>query len=147
MALQRLYQEVTVTSPASETTEIAADIFDDLLDYDWFSVDADLTGATGGTLDVYIQRWVENDVWRDWIAFPQIAAGVAVAYYSAQSGGNTTIQAVGNGTDSAATPALAANSFVGGHPGRKARVVLVAGAATSAGASQVIRLTAWKSRH
>lgn len=141
--MRRFVQTITDTSPGSASTAIG-DTVKGLADFDWFSVDAQLVGATGGTLDVYLQRKVDSDLWADWLHFPQLTAGAAAVKYSAQSGSDKTIHAVGNGSDaSAGTPALAANTLVGGHPGDQLRAVYVAGAGTSAGAAVVIKVCGW----
>jgi hypothetical protein len=56
------------------------------------------------------------------------------------TGANTTITTVGTGT----SPVLAANTFLGGHPGNQVRALYVAGAGTAAGAAQSIEITAWR---
>ena len=132
-------------SPAAASTAIG-DVVMGLNAYDAFLIDADLVGATGGVLDVYLQRKIADNVWRDWLHFTQLTAGAAAVRYSVSTapGIANTIVAVGTGTDSAATPALAANTFIGGHPGDAVRAVYVAGASTSAGASITIRIRGWQ---
>jgi hypothetical protein len=144
---------ISDTTPASASTAVSAVTAGGLDDFDWFTVDAQLVGATGGTLDVYLQRQVALDaevtggVWADWLHFPQLSSGAGAVKYSAITGSSTTITVVGNATDaSGATPALAANTFVGGHPGNKLRAVYVAGTSTSAGAAVKIYITGWKRR-
>lgn len=133
---------VTATSPATATTGVATITANGLDRFDWFTVDAVLTGGTGGTLDVYLQRDVAG-TWVDWIHFAQLSAGAAairktVDSKSAAAGPVT----VGSGT----SPALAAGSCSCCHPGEKVRVLFVAGASTSAGASQTITLTGFRRR-
>ena len=142
---------VTWTSPASATTEINATEFRGLLKYDWFTVDAKLTGGTGGSLDIYLQRLVYFtsagvETWADWIHFPQKAAAAAATYYTVTPQSNASIVAVGTGAAASATPALAVNTTVGGHPGQRLRIVSVANSGTSAGASQTIWLRCWRNR-
>lgn len=136
---------ITGTTPASASTAIVGERQGSLLPFDWFTIDASLVGATGGVLDVYLQRQVTTDVWADWLHFTQLTAGAAAVRYSAVSGYDRQLIAVGVGTDSSpGTPALAAGSFVGGHPGQWLRCVAVAGASTSAGAAITIRITGWR---
>jgi len=141
--------ELTGTSPASAITALGS-VARGLDAYDDFTIDARLTGATGGTLDVYLQRKVADDVWVDWLHFAQVSAAAAAASFSTCTSGRTALStgqvlAVAQGTDSSAgTPALTAGAFVGGHPGQAVRVVFVAGASTSAGAAQTVRITARK---
>lgn len=139
------------TSPSSASQTTIGDYCKGLLAYDWFTIDALLVGATGGTLDVYLQRQVAMDsevsggVWVDWLHFTQLASGASAVRYSVQSGANNTINTVASATDSSAgTPALSAGSFVGGHPGDKVRAVYVSGSGTSAGAAVKIYITGWR---
>lgn len=128
-------------SPAGAST-VAGTVIRGLKKYDFFTIDAAITGATGGVLDVYLQREVggaQSGVWRDWCRFTQAAAGAAVAYYYLSSGVTTDITAVGT----ALVPVIAANTFLGGHPGDAVRALYVAGSSTSAGATQTIIITGW----
>lgn len=138
---------ISDTTPATASTAIGG-IARGLDAYDAFLIDADLVGATGGTLDVYLQRKVAPDTWRDWLHFTQLTAGNAAVRHSVSTapGISNTIVVVGIGTDSTATPALAANTFIGGHPGEAVRAVYVAGASTSAGAAVTIRIRGWQRR-
>lgn len=144
MASRQTYL-ITGTSPSTASTAIVGQRVGSLLPWDWFTIDADLIGATGGTLDVYLQRQVEPNVWVDWLHFAQLTASATAVSYSAVSGYDRQLAAVGVGTDSSpGTPALAAGSFIGGHPGQFLRCVAVAGASTSAGAAITIRITGWR---
>ena len=138
MSLIKWTTVLSETSPATAGTVVADRIFGGLQQYSWFVIDAELTGATGGTLDVYLQRKAPGTgIWYDYLHFPQVAAGAGAAYYTVQPQAIQGITVVGKGT----TPALAANTCTGGHPGAELRCVFVAGAGTSAGATQVIRIT------
>jgi hypothetical protein len=144
MSTSKLVKALTETSPAVASTAVSAGTITGLARYDWITVEADLQGATGGTLDVYVQRKLATNLWRDWIHFTQLAAGGAAVKYSAQPQPDTAIIVVGGGTDAAPGVALAANTSVGGHPGDTLRLVFVAGAGTSAGAAQTVRVMGWK---
>jgi len=144
---------ITGTSPASASTAIVGSVVLGLERYDWFTIDAALVGATGGTLDVYLQRRIALDsevtggVWADWLHLTQLASGASAIKYSLQTGSDKTISTVAFGTDaSAGTPVLSAASFVGGHPGQALRCVCVAGASTSAGAAVTIYLNCFEQR-
>ena len=117
-----------------------------LLRFDSFTIDANIQGAVGGTLDVYLQREIADDLWADWLHFPQLTGGAAAIQYSVKSGSDKTIHVVEQGTTSSAgTPALAANTFVGGHPGNKVRTVFVAGTGVTGPAKeQVVKITGWQ---
>jgi hypothetical protein len=110
-------------------------------------IDATIIGGTGGVVDAWLQRKIEGvDAWRDWIRFPQVAAATTKRY-SVQVMSSTTIHDVSEGTTaSPGTPTIAANTSVGGHPGDKVRLVVTAGAGTSAGATQTIRVSGWQTR-
>jgi hypothetical protein len=136
---------ITGTSPATATTSIASaapGLVTGLDVFEWFTWTAVLTGATGGTLDVYLQRRLTTDVWADWIHFTQIAAAASAVTYTGDSNcGNTYMASTGVSADATATPALVANTVACAHPGERVRLVMVGGAGTSAGAAQTIYLT------
>ena len=131
--------DLSGTSPSSATTTVSTTsgrfgVYRDLAIY------AELTGATGGTLDVYLQFTPDNGTtWVDYAHFPQIAAAAATIkrlWTVSKAAEQKTLATVGSGT----TPALAANTIVGGSWGDQIRVVYVSGAGTTAGAAQVIKL-------
>ena len=126
---------ITATSPATATTAVTTDTIKEIADYGWFILVAELQGATGGTLDVYIQGKLA-DTWYDWGHFTQLTAGGAAVKYMVQPQANNGAVAVGSGT----SPAVAANTFLGGYPGDEIRLVFVAGASTSAGAAQTVKV-------
>lgn len=106
------------------------------------SIVAKLVGATGGTLDVYLQSSPDQGTtWVDYAHFAQLAAGAAAVKYAL---------VVGQGVQSAApvvvginaTPALAVNTVVGGGWGDRLRLLMVAGASTSAGAAVNVTVSA-----
>lgn len=134
---------LTATSPANSTAAAGSVIANGLDQYDWFTLDVTIQGAAGDTLDIYLQRDMGDGTWRDWIHLPQLAAAAAAASYTIDSK-QTEDGLVTVGTGS--SPALAAGKFSCTHPGEKVRVWFVPGASTSAGASQVIKLTGWKRR-
>lgn len=138
---------ISDTSPAAASTVVGTPAYG-IADYEFFRVDASLVGATGGTLDVYLQRKIGTNVWADWLHFTQLAAGGAAVKWTAVAGNPSLSTAItgsyGIGTDASPGVVLAANTFLGGHPGQAIRPVYVAGAATSAGAAVLIYLTCWK---
>lgn len=109
-------------------------------DYQALSFEVVLMGATGGTLDVYVQNSPDmGSSWYDYIHFAQLAAGAGTFRYvaSCASGAqNLALQTVGFNL----TPALAAGTAVGGAWGDRFRLVMVAGAGTSAGAPVQMRI-------
>lgn len=139
--LQRQFL-LTATSPAAASTVVTTQTAEKLEQFDWFTVDAKLQGATGGTLSVYLQRFcsVLNE-WLDWLSFTQQAAAGALVRYSIDCRASAVaITTVGQGS----SPALTAGVMACSHPGTKVRLVFVAGASTSAGAAQSVVLTGWK---
>jgi len=146
-----LTQIITGTSPAAAGTAVISNPIRGLGAFDWFTIDAIVIGGTGGTIDLTLQRKIQNlsdgtavDLWIDWLHFPQVAA-VTTTKFSVQTGVSTTITTVGMQAESPGTTAatLAANTFLGGHPGNELRLLATAGAGTSAGATQTIYVTAW----
>lgn len=130
---------VSVTSPAVATAAGVDTLIGafDVGDLDTIRVVAELAGATGGTLDIYIQMQMKGDTdWFDYVHFAQQAGGGAAnikTFAVSRASAQTTMVTPGKNS----VPALAANSVVGGDFGNAWRVVCVAGAGTSAGAALV----------
>lgn len=142
MAFQVSTQTVSEASPDDGTAAAATTIFRGLGRFDEVIIDAVLTGATGDTLDVYLQRAVDVDgttVWVDWYHFAQIAGAASAIRRLVHSGQATATAPVTVGAD--AVPALAVNTLACPHPGDQVRVYFVPGGSTSAGATQTISLT------
>jgi len=129
------------TSPATASTA-AGSIVSGLQHFQTVTIDAALVGATGGTLDVYLQRRVGAD-WVDWVHFTQLSAGAAAVRYVMDTDKTPdTGAAVTVGANT--TPLLAAGEMAGSRPGDTIRALYVAGASTSAGAAVSIKLTGWQ---
>lgn len=130
---------ISDTSPASASTAAGSAVYG-LDKFDSLMIVATLAGATGGTLDVYLQVSPdEGTTWVDYAHYPQLAAGAASStrvWCVTRKAQQTTLATVGTGS----SPALAANTIVGGEFGDRMRAVYVAGAGTSAGAAQTIRI-------
>jgi|SRR5438067_7630344 len=129
------------TSPSAPGTSAQAQLAVPLDRMSYCDVTARLAGATGGTLDVYIQSSNNNGAagsWKDVVHFPQLLAGAAAIGYSATLTHGTAgaVPVTVNSIDG--TAALAANTVVPSSLGNNLRVVFVAGAGTSAGATQTI---------
>lgn len=131
--------DLSATSPSSATTS-AQPPSTGLGPYKSMLIYTELQGATGGTLDVYLQVSPDNGTtWVDYAHFPQLAAAAAATkrlWSVSKHAQQTTLTTVGTGTN----PALAANSIVGGEFGDRIRVVFVSGSGTTLGAAQVIKL-------
>jgi hypothetical protein len=135
MSQWELLGVITATSPATETVAASTATISSLSDFSWLVFVAELQGATGGTLDVYIQGKLA-DTWYDWGHFTQLAAAASAAKYAVQPQANNGAVAIGSGT----SPAIAEGTFLGGYPGDEVRLVFSAGASTSAGAAQTLKV-------
>lgn len=127
------------TSPSSATTSAGTKIAGSLEACESLTIVATLTGATGGTLDVYLQTsFDQGTTWYDFAHFAQVAGAAAAItkhwHVGRQVQSATGATTIGSGT----SPALAANTILGGGWGDMMRVVYTAGAGTSAGAAQSI---------
>ena len=132
---------LTFTSPAAAGPVAQAPVLG-LGAYESLSIFSTMQGATGGTLDIYIQYSPDaGTTWVDYAHFPQIAAGAGATsrvWNVAKDAPQATLTNVGTGT----SPSLAANSILGGDWGDRLRVLAVAGAGTSAGAAQTVLIVA-----
>lgn len=130
---------ITGTSPAAAGTAVVGPAKQlGLRQFDELKIVAELLGATGGTLDVYLQ-WTPDagTTWYDYVHFSQLASGAAAVVYSCNTMfGPIAPTAVGKNL----TPALAANVCVGGDWGDGFRCLAVAGSSTSAGAAVSITI-------
>jgi hypothetical protein len=121
-------------------------------DYEALEVVAELVGATGGTLNVYLQNSVDEGVtWFDVVAWPQLANGAAkVIYQSPLSNATTTTQTqvVGKNLSPAlnSTPTATTPNVVNGAFTDRLRLVMVAGSGTSAGAAVLVHVCAQRAR-
>lgn len=131
---------ISDTSPAAPGTAAGATVIDSVQQATALTLVATLVGATGGTLDVYLQTsYDDGSTWVDFAHYPQLAAAAASSvrvWHVVKSLQQTTLTTVGTGT----SPAIAANTIVGGTWGDRLRTVYVAGASTSAGAAVSIQV-------
>jgi hypothetical protein len=111
-------------------------------DYEAVDVIAEIAGATGGPLSVYLQISPDDGLnWYDLIAWPVAAAGSGVKYYQSPVSNATNTPApvpVGKNLG----PALAnagLGTVVNGAFSDRMRLIMVAGALTTAGAAVVVR--------
>ena len=135
------------TSPAAAGTTVATgQHIKGLSTWRNFVVDANIIGGAAGTMDIILQRRVgvvSDDVWADWIRFPQVAATITESYSVAVSSTSGAIFEVEQGTGAApGTAVLAANTLVGGHPGNEVRAIFVVGVGETTGAIQTIYIQA-----
>lgn len=123
---------------APDPTLVAPSITGDLSQFESMTITAILQGATGGTLDVYIQSAIDDTgtLWNDFVHYTQIPAAAA---------SSTTRWTTCRWNQSSAAPVvtgdlvLAQTQFIPGEWGERIRVKVVAGAGTSAGAPLTIR--------
>lgn len=110
-------------------------------DSDALDVFAELVGATGGTLDVYVQSSPDGgNNWTEVVHFPQLAGGAAAIKYQAPISlftNATTPVVVGKNL----APALATNTVVNGAYSDRLRLLFVAGSGTTAGAAVRVTVT------
>lgn len=141
---------VTAVSPSAPGTVICPTQFKSgwLSSADVFTVDGIFLGATGGTLDIILQRKIAVNTWSDWAAFGQLTAGQTQFYsvFSMDGAGTWSVAGLGGGTDVTSTSSLAAGAFVNCLPGAEVRIVFKAGAGTIAGASQTIIITPYTNK-
>lgn len=136
MSTQR--HQIQDTSPASASTAVGSTVTG-LASYQDLLIVGTLQGASGGVLDVYLQVYDGTD-WIDYLHFPQQASGGSQTHYAipvtrSHQREATTVTVGKNGT-----PALAADTCVGGEWGDRMRAVYVAGAGTTVGAEQTIAI-------
>lgn len=147
-------QILTGTSPAAPGT-VAGTAANTLLlsgmaRFDAISIEATLQGATGGTLDVFLQVSCEyNEInpletvngaiggnWTDYVHWTPLAAGAASVTTRVSPSLSNVITTVGLNL----VPLLAAGTCVGGFWGHAMRLLFVAGAGTSLGATQTVKI-------
>jgi hypothetical protein len=135
--MSRFYSQViSGSAPSTATTAVVGSSIVGLEQFDEIDVSATFAGNTGGTLDVYLQRYDEGlDLWVDWVHFAQKTAAAASSTVAVSaSNRSSTITTVGTGT----SPALAVGTIAGGHPGHMLRCLAVSGASTTVGATVTI---------
>lgn len=132
----------TVASSQAVTNSTIAGVAAPLDDWDAIDVTAEFGGATGGTLDVYIQVSPDQGAsWYDIIHFSQATALSAMKFYQAPlSLATTTTAPVAVGKNLSPSLGAGSASVVNGAWCDRARLVMVAGTGTSAGTSVVVKM-------
>jgi hypothetical protein len=130
-----------VTNAASY---LPAGVCGPLDDFDAVDLAIELVGATGGTLDVYVQSSLDQGLtWYDSVHAPQLAAGAgAVIYRTSLTHFAQPASAAPVAIGKNLSPALAANVAVQGGWGDRIRLVFVAGSSTTAGAAVKVTVAA-----
>src|SRR4051812_28718414 len=137
--------DLSGTSPAAASaTVVGYTTSTELRSFSTCSFYAVVAGATGGTLDIYIQTAFKkvnaSPTWVDVAHFPQLAAAAAASAFafSITRWSPTSSAFVAGLNTVSGTPALAVNTVVPGIFGYLFRVVYKTGAGTTAGAAQSI---------
>lgn len=148
MASPSIRKKIAETSPAAASTVASTATIGGLDGGDIVQVIATLTGATGGTLDVYlVDSFDGGTTWLELCHFPQLADGGAVRTYTTTQVLDSTITTVGKNTTAATcVGTLAANTVRPGPWGDQVKAVFVAGGGTSVGAAQVVTLIVHNAR-
>jgi hypothetical protein len=137
---------VSSQSVNNAASYLGAGIAGPLDDFDGLDVVAEITGNTGGVLNVFMQTSPDNGLnWFDAISFPTVAAGASQLAFRAQlsisqASATPTIVGVNN------APSLTPNTTVSGAWGDRMRVAMRSGAGTSAAGSVVVRLIGQRPR-
>ena len=119
--------------------------------YDAVDVIAELKGATGGTLDIYLQISPNDGIdWFDLIHFAQLANGASAVIYQApisNATATTTPTVVGkNLSPTLGSSAPTTGQVVNGAFSDRMRLVMVAGSGTSVGAAVTVRVAPQRSQ-
>ncbi len=127
---------VTNTDPGSAAGILSSSNLDEA---EMLTIVFEGPGATGGTLDVYVQTFLDAH-WYDLCHIKQLANGAVATklqYICGRANQQTgTVVAIDG------TPALANDTIVGGLWGEKFRLAFVAGVGTSAGAAIKVTMAA-----
>jgi hypothetical protein len=115
-----------------------------LRNYDSIEIEAELVGATGGTLDVYVQSSDDNLVWYDTVHFAQLTAAAGAIIYRTALSRYATAAAAPTAVGKNLTPALAVATSLQNGFGDHLRLVMVAGSGTTAGAAILVRMTGFE---
>lgn len=130
----------TPNAPGNAVVGVAVGPLDD---YDALQVVVTSQGATGGTLDLYLQATFGDGLWMEYAHFTQLAAAAPAntKVYTLSKSDVTSRAGVAIAPLNAnPTPTLAAATVIGGPWGRQFRLVAVAGVGTSAGAAQTVTI-------
>jgi hypothetical protein len=135
----------TAASSQSVTNSTLGGIAWPLDDWDALDVAADIVGATGGTLNIYVQVSPDGINWYDVIAFPQATNGASLKTYQAPlslATNTATVSQVGKNLN----PSLTAGNVVNGAFTDRLRLVMVAGSGTTVGAPVIVRVSGQRVR-
>jgi hypothetical protein len=134
--------KISEASPAAAGTAASAGVIGGLATFDTIAIVATLLGAANGTLDVYlVDSFDGGTTWLEYARFTQVAASAATKTYVIDPVLTGSITAVTrNATATSAIGTLAANAIRPGKWGDFMKAIFVAGAGTTAGATQTIEV-------
>jgi hypothetical protein len=140
------------SNPVGGTSGVAAGVASSQMVDDGNGIDvlAQLVGATGGVLDVFLQGGKADGTWFDVIHFPQLAAGAAAIVYRATLSNlpqptSAAPVVVGTGTH-AASAGLAVNTIAQGLGFDRLRLLMCSGSGTTGGAAVKVYVTVQRPR-
>lgn len=136
---------ISDTSPITSVGAAASATNLEFMDrFDAGTIVAELVGATGGTLDIYLQQYDASDgTWYDYLHFAQLASGAAAIIKSipiTRTSQRTATVTIGKNN----APALALDTCIGGDFGDRLRAWYVPGATTTVGAAIKIKFIGTK---
>jgi hypothetical protein len=113
-------------------------------DYDSIEIEAELSGATGGSLDVYMQSSDDGLIWYDTVHFTTISAASALVIYRTALSRYATAFTAPTVIGKNLSPALSSGSAIQNGFGNHLRLVMVAGSGTTAGTPVLVRITGFR---
>jgi hypothetical protein len=134
-----IQKRIVETSPSAPGVMIGTVATASFAQFDTIRLYATLTGGTGGALDVVLEESFDQIEWFEFFRFPQVAAGVTETW-RATSVLQDGIMKVGLSSLLTSQQVIAANTNGAGPWGDFIRAKYIAGAGTTAGATQIIRL-------
>lgn len=135
------------TSPSSVTFKVTTGV-PGFSAFDEIAFVATITGGTGGPLDVIIEDSSDGANWYEFAHFTQVGAATTASYRYSPVRNDNIVQVGKNnltGSTLTTTMVLTAGSVAGGRWQDQLRVRYVAGASTSAGATQAVGVICYRS--
>lgn len=117
-----------------------------LLGWDFYQIEIDITAGAGGTTDITLDRSFDNGVtWREFFRTAAVPAATTV-HYSAPLALTNTITAIGVPATAATAPVIANGASAGGSPGPMVRARATGGAGTTGAGSATVLIVGIKKR-
>lgn len=134
-----IIDQIGMDTPNAPGTAVSTEVIVGLEGYASYQMIALMSGATGGSLDIYVQTLIDG-TWYDIIHYPQLAAGAAAIFYNTCHSRYSANGPTAVGTNLG--PQLAVGSDLLGVTGGAFRLAAVAGAGTTLGTSIQLRFFA-----